>query len=83
MHKLPILAPDKHAATGLMGFGLTVYSSGKSAVTPHWFLTILFSTLVAVPWFRSFRFHFSLRTLLIVMTLVAVGLGVVVHALRT
>jgi len=48
-------------------------------VIPHWFLTILCTVSGASPWFR---WRFSLRTLLIAMTLIAVGLGAIVYAMR-
>jgi hypothetical protein len=50
---------------------------------PYWFLVSSFGTLAtiaALPWIR---WHFSLRTLLIATTLVAVGLGIVVVAMRS
>ena len=46
---------------------------------PHWLLALLCATSAAFPWIR---WRFSLRTLLIAMTLVAVGLGLAVYALR-
>ena len=42
---------------------------------PHWFLLILSLAIAFLPWMQL---KFSLRTLLIGMTLVAVGLGLVV-----
>ena len=44
---------------------------------PFWFLTLLPGALAGAPWIKWFR-RFSLRTLLISMTLVAVGLGLAV-----
>src|SRR5262245_26937370 len=46
---------------------------------PYWFLVLLSSTFAAAPWFR---WHFSLRTLLIATTLFALVLGLVVWASR-
>ena len=46
-------------------------------IIPHWFPVFLAAAIGAAPWMR-----FSLRTLLIAMTLVAVGLGWFVYALR-
>lgn len=43
---------------------------------PHWFLALLFATVAASPWFR---WRFSLRTLLIATTLVAVLLGIAMY----
>lgn len=42
---------------------------------PHWFLTLLLATVAALPWFR---WHFSLRALLIATTVLAVLLGTVI-----
>jgi hypothetical protein len=42
---------------------------------PHWSLVVLFATLAAVPWLPR---RFSVRTLLIVTTLVATLLGLIV-----
>ena len=47
---------------------------------PHWFLVLVSLSLITTPWFPWSR-RFSLRTLLIATTLVAVGLGVVVAQL--
>jgi hypothetical protein len=49
-------------------------SVGFELNLPHWFLSLVFGMLTTLPWIR----RFSLRTLLIATTLVAVGLGVVV-----
>ena len=42
-------------------------------------LTVVLSpVLAAAPWIRDFNWRFSLRTLLITTTLIAVGLGLIV-----
>jgi hypothetical protein len=46
---------------------------------PYWSLILIFSALGAVPWVRC---QFSLRTLLIATTLVAVVLGLIVWQVR-
>jgi hypothetical protein len=46
---------------------------------PYWFVLALFGSITAVPWMRG---RFSLRTLLIAMTLVALVLGAIVYAVR-
>jgi hypothetical protein len=77
----------------LSGFlGLRWYSShGVRAfrelilAVPHWFAVLFSSTLTFVPWIPSLRalnWHFSLRTLLIATTLVAMVLGLIVYATR-
>jgi hypothetical protein len=50
-------------------------------VIPYWFPVLLFSTLAAAPWIQRFR-RFSLRAMLIAMTLVAAILGTIVIAAR-
>jgi hypothetical protein len=60
-------------------FGFAYYEDGSvtALLAPHWFAALVFAALAAIPWIsRSWRF--SLRTLLIATTLVAVGLGVIV-----
>jgi hypothetical protein len=47
---------------------------------PLWCFAAVTSTLTVLPWFR---FRFSLRTLLIATTLVAVGLGLIVFVVRS
>ncbi len=49
------------------------------AYIPHWFVIILAATSGIVPWLR---WHFSLRTLLIATTLIALVLGLAVYAAR-
>ena len=46
-------------------------------VFPYWFLMVLSGVASVAPWIR---WRFSLRTLLIATTLVAVGLGAIVYA---
>jgi hypothetical protein len=47
---------------------------------PHWFLVSIFGGLTVGPWIRHLPWRFSLRTLLIATTLVAVVLGIVYAA---
>ena len=42
------------------------------------FLLPIAALVTVVPWMRRLRTHFSLRTLLITMTLIAVVLGLIV-----
>jgi hypothetical protein len=60
--------------------GFDAYWSSTTAYgvfAPHWFLVMLTASLATLPWIRWSR-RFSLRTLLIAITLVAVGLGLIV-----
>jgi hypothetical protein len=49
---------------------------------PYWFLVITPALFAALPWARQLRWRFSLRTLLIATTLVAVVLGLIVWAVK-
>jgi hypothetical protein len=54
---------------------------GKTGcIIPHWFPTLLFAAFAALPWLPFKRF--SLRTLLIATTLIAVVLGIIVWVAR-
>jgi hypothetical protein len=58
------------------------YVSGMVViVVPDWIPVIIAGTIAAVPWIRPAK-CFSLRTLLIATTLIAVVLGLVVYATR-
>jgi hypothetical protein len=64
-----------------------MYSSGTWNVSgPLWVVGVLLATagasLAAVPWLRSLRYRFSLRTLLIATTVVALVLGLIIYAMR-
>jgi len=59
-------------------FGLTEFGF----LLPHWFLIALSATFAAVPWIRQLKLRFSLRTLLVATTLIAVVLGLITYAAR-
>jgi hypothetical protein len=62
---------------GALGFAFHVDRVVTALLVPHWLPALLFATLAAAPWIsRSWRF--SLRTLLIATTLVAILLGLIV-----
>jgi hypothetical protein len=62
------------------GFGIERGGS-KAILIPYWFLLVIGGTCTAVPWIR-WSSRFSLRTLLIATTLVAVLLGMFVYVTR-
>lgn len=66
---------------GIAGFAYAAAPWHTTYRAPHWFLVMLFAALATIPWLH-FSKRFSLRTLLVAMTLAAVGLGVVVSAVR-
>ena len=63
----------------LFGFGVLQLSAKTIIFFPHWFVTILSAALAAAPWLR---WRFSVRTLLIATTLIAVVLGTIVFLSR-
>ena len=73
-------AAEKNQYKGIGGFAL--YRSDSPSLTlrvPHWFLVLAAIGMGALSWLRP---RFSLRTLLIATTLVAVVLGLIVYAVR-
>jgi hypothetical protein len=63
----------------VFGFGITQQPSFTSIYVPCWLCVSFFATLAAAPWIR---WRFTLRTLLIATTMVAVVLGLIVYAVR-
>jgi hypothetical protein len=64
-------------------WGTFTYSNQLSAIfVPSWFLVTITATLGILPWTNRFSGRFSLRTLLIAITLVAIVLGAIVYAVR-
>jgi hypothetical protein len=52
---------------------------GSFWAVPYWLLFAVFSTLAIVPWLR---WRFSLRTLLLATTIIALALGLVIYVTR-
>ena len=78
---------EKHVTESLLRSGAMfrkgfyISHNGRSAVAiPHWLLAIAAAAITPLPWVP---FRFSLRTLLIATTLVAVGMGLIVWAARS
>jgi len=59
-----------------LGFHFAGDTLGWIALVPQWFVTMVAVTLAVAPWLRWSK-RFSLRTLLIATTLLAVGLGLI------
>jgi hypothetical protein len=73
-----------HIGENVLGFKY-LHSPPPSLISvtfPDWFLVSVFATVAVLPWIRKLSWRFSLRTLLIATTLVAVMLGLVVWAAR-
>jgi hypothetical protein len=60
-----------------LGFAVMTDTNNFSVVLPHWFALALIATCAAAPWMQWSK-RFSLRTLLIATTLVAMVLGLIV-----
>ena len=56
--------------------------NGFGPVVPYWFLALLAATFGYIPWLRCWSWQFSLRTLLILITVVAMLLGLGVYFVR-
>jgi hypothetical protein len=64
---------------GFLGFSTEWHPDIRYVQAPHWFPVSLATTLAALPWIH---WRFSLRTLLIATTLMAVILGLIVYAVK-
>ncbi len=65
---------------GVLGFGYFDLGDGFSFLQiPYWSVVLLAAMLAVVPWLR---YRFSLQTLLIATTLIAVVLGLIVWQVR-
>jgi hypothetical protein len=63
------------------GFGVTLYPTDSHIFMPIWFVVLSTAALAPIPWLHWSN-RFSLRTLLIATTLLAVALGVIVYTMR-
>jgi hypothetical protein len=80
-YNMVAVLPDITGKPPLSWIGLRWYFKPNLwvLVSPHWLAAALAAVVGVIPW-APFRRRFSLRTLLIAATLVAVVLGVVVYA---
>jgi hypothetical protein len=69
-------------AEGFAGFFVEDTGNGFLVGIPYWFPVLLSAALAAAPWLPWWSKRFSLRTLLIATTLIAVVLGLIVWASR-
>ena len=67
---------------GYLGLKTEMTWYGRLFAVSHQTFLLVAVLLTAAPWLRSLRWRFSLRTLLIATTLVAVVLGLIVAVLR-
>jgi hypothetical protein len=73
---------DTRRVRSFLGFRWNSGQSIYEVSLPFWFLVLPIATLGIIPWIRQLHWRFTLRTLLIVMTLVAVVLGLIVAVVR-
>jgi hypothetical protein len=64
------------------GFYWTWSPKLKAIQSPYWFVILITAAAAAVPWLPWWSNRFSLRTLLIATTLVAIVLGLTIYAIR-
>jgi hypothetical protein len=77
----PICDPQQRRISYPAGFGLSRISNQGFVITfPFWFASTIVVFLAAGPWLGQISLRFSLRTLLIATTLIAVVLGAIVYA---
>jgi hypothetical protein len=86
-HKVDPSAPQSrdHRGTLLysgLGFKRIYWKDGAGIVVPYAFFVLVTMVALCAPWLMNWNRNFSLRTLLIAMTLVAVALGLIVWASR-
>jgi hypothetical protein len=72
--------PFREMRVNRAGFGRVWSPKSKRVVFPFWLPVILFISVGTAPWIPHLSWRFSLRTLLITMTLVAVALGILIYA---
>ena len=63
-------------------FGFNAQVTPIGICFPHWFASSVLLAFAALPWIRHLKWRFSLQTLLIATTLVAVVLGLIVWLSR-
>ena len=73
---LPVLGKVKG---GTLGFAFHNSPAFLAASFPHWLLVSLIAVVATLPWLR---WRFSLRTLLVAITLVALVLGIIIATTR-
>ena len=75
----PFAKPDPRVERGFY----RLQKPGLLAVgMPHWFPLLILIAFATMPWVRYVGWRFSLRTLLIATTIIAVVLGLIVWAAR-
>jgi hypothetical protein len=66
----------------ILGFGFNQTFGVNTVSVPVWFPLVLAAISATLPWVHKLRWHFSLRTLLIITTVAAVLLGAIVYSFK-
>jgi hypothetical protein len=66
----------------ILGFYFERSSGGFRLDVPFWFLSLAIAGVAVAPWIRQLPRRFSLRTLLIGTTIIALALGLIIYAAR-
>ncbi len=66
----------------VLGFAWKVFGNGWQVAVALWLPALISGVIAVAPWTRQLYWRFSLRTLLIATTLVAVVLGLIVWAAK-
>ncbi len=75
----PVRQSDRNPLSMVLGY-FHFSSSSVSIVVPYWAALLVTATLALLPWIRKIEWRFSVRALLIAMSVVAFGLGIIVAA---
>lgn len=67
----------------LYPWGWITSDVGYALIVTYWFVVVASAICAAVPWLRWLPWRFSLRTMLLATTAIAVVLGLVVWATRS
>jgi len=66
----------------MLGFGFLAAPNSSAVRIPYWFTIAALCSVAVFPWTPFFSWRFSLRTLLIATTLIAMVMGAIVYAAR-
>lgn len=77
-----LVEPNNKRVNCFPWFDWSFQTTSSEISAPSWLLVILMASIATIPWIRHLTWQFSLHTLLIATTLVAVVLGLAVYVAR-